>query len=118
MGPGLRRDAESLYSAFLAVALRLHTGFDDRRGAIAGLLVHDPGLLAHDAGALPIALPRCENILIDIGIGLDRTSGEGAAILVFARRGGLIAAALGPIAGAAATRKQRQDQRGTEPGGA
>src|SRR5207302_7018112 len=97
---------------------RLHAGFDDRFGAVVRLLLHDPRLLADDAGALPVALARRENVLIDIGIGPDRTAGEGAAFRVFARRAGLIAARLGPIAGPGATREQQQDERGAEPGGA
>src|SRR3977135_4292390 len=120
MGPGFCRDAEEKNkkhrpcSAFLAVALRLHAGLDDRRGAVAGLLVHDLGLLADDTGALPIALARREDVLVDVGVGPHRISGEGAAILIYGGRGALVSTRLRPIARAAATRKQ-QEQCAADP---
>jgi hypothetical protein len=103
-------------SALLVVALCLHARLDDRGGTVAGLFVHDLRLLADDAGALPIALTRREDVLVDIGVGLHRASGEPSAILIRGCRCAIVSARLRPVASAAATRQQQQE-RATEPHG-
>src|SRR5207248_2917292 len=108
---------EAGHLPLLAEALGLHAGVDDGSGAVARVLLHDLGLQAHDAGALPIALPGRGNILIDIGISLDRTAGESAAILISGVRRGTVGPGLGPIAGASASRQQQQGEHPAETSG-